>query len=188
MQENTAAKLEKHREYLGLLGRMQIDEQLAGKVDVSGVVQLTLLEASNNGWEKFPEAELLPWLRRIFANNLLDEIRRFRTEARDVRRERSIEQAIEQSASKLDHWLRSEHSTPTQKAVEAEEQLRLAKAMECLPAPQRQAVELHHLQGWSLDRIGKRMKKSKGAVAALIFRGTSRLRELLTTEQGDVDD
>ena len=89
---------------------------------------------------------------------------------------------MDQSAAKLNQWLASEHSTPSQKVVEAEEQLRLAKALACLPTAQRQAIELHHLQGWPLDRVGQHLKKSKGAVAALIFRGTTKLRELLVRE------
>ncbi|MEQ9406099.1 MAG: RNA polymerase sigma factor [Fuerstiella sp.] len=182
MCDDIAQELEKYREYLGLLGRMQLDDQLAGKVDVSGVVQLSLFEVIRSGWESRSEDERLPLLRRVFANNLLDEIRKFRTEARDVKRERSIEQAVEQSASKLNFWLRSDHSTPSQKAVKAEEQLRLVTAMACLPTGQRQAIELHHLQGLPLECIGERMKKNKGAVAALIFRGTKKLRELLEKE------
>ena len=114
------------------------------------------------------------------ANKLLDEIRKFRTKARDVEREQSIEQAMEHSASRLSHWLVSEHSTPSQKAVRTEEELRLAKALACLPSAQRQAIELHHLHGWPLDRIGQHMERTKGAVAALIFRGTTKLRELLS--------
>lgn len=42
---HNAAEVDEYREYLGLLGRLQLDEKLAGKVDVSGVVQLTLLVA-----------------------------------------------------------------------------------------------------------------------------------------------
>ena len=94
---------------------------------------MTLLEASETEWAALSDEARVSWLRRIFANNLLDEVRKFRTQARDVERERSLEQAMEQSASRLNHWLASEQSTPSQKAVRAEEELRLAKALACLP-------------------------------------------------------
>lgn len=184
MQDRNARELNEFREYLGLLGRMQLDERLAGKVDVSGVVQVTLLEASRSQWQDLREEERLSWLRRVFANNLLDEIRKFRTQARDVERERSMEQ----SAARLTSWLASEQSTPSQKAIETENEVRLAKALACLSAPQREAIELHHLGGFGLDEIGRRMKRTKGAVAALIFRGTTQLRELLTNGWTQIDD
>ena len=78
--------LEQYRDYLSLLGRLQLDEHLAGKVDVSGVVQITMLEAYQQAttWESFDEEARTAWLRRVFANNLLDEIRRFRAQSRDV--------------------------------------------------------------------------------------------------------
>lgn len=176
-----SADLEQYREYLGLLGRMQIDDQLAGKVDVSGVVQTTMLEAHQQAtaWESLGGEARLAWLRRVFANNLLDEIRRFRAKARDVTREQSLEQAVEQSASRLNNWLVSEQSSPSQRAMRSEQALRLSKALACLTPAQREAIELHHLKGLPLAEVEHRMQRPKGAIAALIFRGTKRLRELL---------
>jgi RNA polymerase sigma-70 factor (ECF subfamily) len=188
MRNDTATELDQYREYLGLLGRMQLDERLMSKVDVSGVVQLTLLEASQGGWRELSGEERIAWLRRIFANNLLDEIRKFRTQARDVEREQSLEQAMEQSASRFNHILACEQSTPSQNAVRAEQAIRLANALACLPAAQRLAIELHHFQGLSLDQVGRQMNRTKGAVAALVFRGVSRLRELLGNHRSDDDD
>lgn len=183
MRQKIADELETYREYLGLLGRLQLDEKLTGKVDVSGVVQLTLLEAAQSRWGELTGDERMAWLRRIFANNLLDEIRKFRTQARDIEREHSIEQSLERSASRLDQWLAQDQSTPSQQAVKAEEALRLSSALACLTPNQRKAIELHHLQGLSLDVVGGRMNLTKGAVAALIFRGTTKLRELLGDEE-----
>ena len=172
---------EQYREYLGLLGRLQLDEQLAGKVDVSGVVQTTMLEAHQQAatWESWDEEARTAWLRRVFANNVLDEIRRFRAQSRVVSRVHPLEQAMEQSASRLTDLVVAQQSSPSQKAMRSEQAVRLATALGCLTPPQREAIELHHLKGMPLAEVGEKMSREKGAVAALIFRGTKRLRELL---------
>src|SRR5437773_1176713 len=105
-------RLERYREYLALLARLQLDARLQGKVDLSGVVQQTLLEAH--------------------------------------------------------------------RAMRNEELLRLANAMAQLPEDHRRTVELHHLKGLALKDIAAEMGRTKGAVAALLFRGLKKLRELLT--------
>ena len=87
--------------------------------------------------------------------------------------------ALELSASRLNDWLAAEQSTPSQRAIRKEEALRLAKALACLPPEQREAMELHHLQGMTLEETGRAMDRTKGAAAALIYRGTRRLRELM---------
>jgi len=182
-QKNVSAieSLEPYRDYLRLLGRMQVEPHLAAKVDVSGVVQVTLLEAYQdiNSWEPLSSDGRLAWLRRVFANNLLDEIRRFRAQARDVNREQSFHRDLEASASRLDRLFVDPASSPSRKAIRSEEAVRLTKALACLSPTQRQAIELHHLHGLPLADVGQRMQKDKGAVAALVYRGTKRLRELL---------
>ena len=172
-----------------MLGRLQLDEQLAGKVDVSGVVQNTMLEVHQQAatWQALDQEARIAWLRRVFANNLLDEIRRFRAQSRDVAREVSLDRALEQSASRLNVWLAKPQSSPSQKAIRSEQAVRLAAALSCLTPPQREAIELHHLQGIPLAEVGQRMKRDKGAVAALIFRGVRRLRELLGNQRSEFD-
>ncbi len=80
------------------------------------------------------------WLRRIYANHLLEEIRKFRTQARDVDREFSIHQAVEQSGSSIHQSLVAGESSPSQRAIREEQELRLAMAMSCLPAAQRETT------------------------------------------------
>src|SRR5262245_7044920 len=58
--------LERYRQYLALIARLQLDPQWAGKVDLSGVVQQTLFEAHvDQGQFKGDESGArLAWLRR----------------------------------------------------------------------------------------------------------------------------
>jgi len=180
-------ELERFRDYLGLLARLQLDAKLQGKVDLSGVVQQTLLEA-HQALAQFPDRNTglrAAWLRQILANNLRDEIRKLGTAARDVDRERSLEMAIEASSSRLGEWLAATQSSPSQQAIRQEELVGLAVALARLPADQRQAVELHHLKGCPLADAAGQMDRSKGAVAQLLFRGLKKLRELLSESKGE---
>jgi RNA polymerase sigma-70 factor (ECF subfamily) len=181
-----AQGLERFRDYLALLARLQLDARLLGKVDLSGVVQQTLLEAYQ-ALNRFPEhnSVRVEWLRRILANNLRDEIRRLNAATRDVSREQPLEAALDASSARLGAWLAADQSSPSQQAIRQEELLALATALACLPEDQRQAVEWHHLQGRPLAEIAANFGRSKGAVAQLLFRGLKKLRELLTTKEGD---
>jgi RNA polymerase sigma-70 factor (ECF subfamily) len=172
---------EQFRAYLALLVRHRLDERFQGKLDASGVVQQTLLEA-HQGWKDFrgkTEGEVAAWLRRILVRNLTDEVRKLAAGKRHLARERSIEAAVEQSSRNLAAWIAQDQSSPSQKAVRQEEMLELAEALANLPEDQRTAVELHHLEGHSLAEVGRQMQRSKEAVAGLLFRGLKRLRELL---------
>jgi RNA polymerase sigma-70 factor (ECF subfamily) len=180
--------LERFRAYLDLLVRRRLDGRLKGKLDASGVVQQTLWEA-HQGWKDFrgkSEAEVAAWLRRILVRNLTDEMRKLAAGKRNLARERSLEQAVEQSSRNLAAWLAQEQSSPSQQAVRREQMLELAAALARLPEDQRTAVELHHLEGYSLAEVAQHMQRSKEAVAGLLFRGLKRLRELLW--QGASDD
>ena len=173
--------LEKYRAYLALLVRHRVDGRLQGKLDASGVVQQTLWEA-HQGLKDFrgtTEAEVAAWLRRILVRNLTDEVRKLAAGKRDLARERSLEQAVEQSSANLAAWLAHDQSSPSEQAARQEQLVELAAAIDRLPEDQRTAVELHHLEGHSLAEVGRQMQRSKEAVAGLLFRGLKRLRQLL---------
>lgn len=179
--------LERFRDYLCLLARLHLDARLNAKVDLSVVVQQTLLEAHQAGdrpTERDDDA-LARWLRQILANNLVDEVRKFRTQARDVERERVQEADLDASSARIESWLAAEQSSPSQRAIRNEELLRLAGALAHLPEEQRRTVELHHLKGLPLRDIAVDMDRTKGAVAALLFRGLKKLRERLCFEDED---
>ena len=172
----------REREYLMLLGRMQISPRWGGKVDLSGVIQQTLWEASQATCDDGQNR--LSWLRKLLANNLKDEIRKLTAQRRDVRRENSLEAAIDQSSNRLQAWLVQQCSSPGQKIVRSEELGRLACALAELPEDQRAAIELHHLQGQPLSLVSDQIGRTKEATAALLYRAMKRLRQKLDSSEG----
>ena len=175
--EQWARRLEAFRPYLGLLARWRLDPALAGKVDLSGVVQQTLYEAAEL-LQRDPEGEdaVEPLLRRLLANNLADEARRALALKRDAGRERSLEEALPQSSARLQDFLAAEQSSPSGRAERSEDLARLAAALEALPQAQRQAIEIHYLRGESLEEAARQLGRSKPAVAGLLRRGLEALR------------
>ncbi len=176
----TDRDLERFRAYLGLLARLEVSPAMRDKVDLSGVVQQTLLEA-HQGLEGQPgrlrtDDELVAWLRSILSHNLADVLRKLTAQKRDVSREWSLDAALDQSASRLERWLAAEQSSPSQRAIRQEELLRMAEALAGLPESQRRAIELHHLRAKPLAEIAGELGTSKAAVAGLLHRGMKALR------------
>jgi RNA polymerase sigma-70 factor (ECF subfamily) len=174
--------LERFRAYLELLARLHLDPRLKGKADASDLVQETFLQA-HEGWSQFrggSEAELSAWLRQILARNLAHAVRDFGRAKRDVARERSLQQALDDSSSHLHAWLAADQSSPSQKAASNERHLRLADALAALPETQREAVVLHYWQDWSVAQIGAYLGRTPAAVGGLLKRGLQQLRQRLT--------
>jgi RNA polymerase sigma-70 factor (ECF subfamily) len=177
---------ERYREYLRTLARLQLDDRLRSKLDPSGVVQQTLLEAhqARDKLRGLSEAQLAAWLRRALANNLADEARRLGAQIRDVGRERPLQQAVDESSARLEALLTARQSSPSHQAVRQEDLLRLAEALAGLPEDQRAAVELHHLEGRTLAETAEVLGRTRSAVASLVFRGLRNLRRSLDEGEG----
>ena len=176
-------ELERHREYLHVLARLQLGRTLRGKVDPSDLVQQTLLRA-HQSLEQFrgtSPTELTAWLRRILATTLANVVRDHGRGRRDVAMERSLERSIEESSARLDAWLAAEQSSPSRRAERNEQAILLVKALAELPESQREALLLKHCQGWSLAEIGRHLDRTPTAVASLLQRGLRQLREHLRT-------
>lgn len=173
--------LEDYRAYLRLLAELQLDGRLQAKIDLSGVVQQTMLEAYQAlpKYQRQDSDALAAWLRRILANNLTDEIRKLRTEKRDLSRERSLEASLQQSSIRLQAWLIADQSSPSGNLQREEQALHLSAALAKLPDAQREALMLRHFHGKSLAEIAQHLERSHAAVAGLLKRGLQQLRTQL---------
>jgi RNA polymerase sigma-70 factor (ECF subfamily) len=179
--QDAAERLERYRSYLRLLARMQLDQPLQSKLDASDLVQETMVRAVGK-LEQFrgeSEAEFAAWLRTILANTLKEKAREFATDKRDLQRERSLEARLEESSRRLEVFLAVDKSSPAQQASRQEELMRLANALEQLPADQRRAVELKYLLDYKAAEVAREMGRSEKAVGGLIARGLENLRKLL---------
>jgi RNA polymerase sigma-70 factor (ECF subfamily) len=113
------------------------------------------------------------------ANTLAASARRFGAEARDLARERSLQDSLAESSARMEGWLAAEQSSPSERVMRVEELVRLASALAQLPADQREVIELHHLKGWPVAEVAQAIQRTKPAVMGLLFRGQKKLRELL---------
>jgi RNA polymerase sigma-70 factor (ECF subfamily) len=179
--EQANRELGRVRAYVELLARLQVGAQWQGKLDLSGVIQQTLLEA-HQAWAKLrrePEPKQAAWLRRALANNLADELRRLRRQRRDVGRERSLEKLLDESSRRVGNWLAGDATSPTDIAERHEQAIYVAEALARLPESQRSAVELRHLKGLAVSDVAAELGCSRSAVVGLLNRGVRKLRELL---------
>jgi len=173
-------RLPRFRGYLRLLARSHLADDEQAKIDPSDIVQQTMLEAYDQR-QRFEgnDDQLAAWLRQILVHNVADALRAFARQCRDARRERSLDAAIDDSFIKVHEWLAAEQTSPSEHAMRSERLVRLADALEELPAAQREAIILHHIHGWTLARTARQLRRGEAAVAGLLHRGLKGLRQSL---------
>ncbi len=170
---------EPYRAYLMLLARLHLPPRLRAKLDPSDVVQQALLKAHEHADQfRGGDEERAAWLRQILARTLADAAREFGAAKRDV----GLEQSLRESSARLEALGRAGPSSPSTRVLRQEEWQRLAVALQSLPDDQRTAVELHHLQGWSVAQVAQAMDRTEPAVAGLLRRGLQQLRTILREE------
>jgi len=173
--------LEENRAALLAEAQRQLRRRLAARVDSADIIQQTFLEA-HRGFERFEghsEIQFASWLRTILNRNIAGQLRdHTRVAKRDLRRERSLDDS-RSGEEPLRRKIVAGQSTPSQRAMQAEDFARLAVALKTLTVDQREAVRLRHLEGWPLARIAEKLGRSPAATAGLIKRGMQALRRQL---------
>jgi RNA polymerase sigma-70 factor (ECF subfamily) len=177
--------LERYRNYLLLLGRLQIGRRLRGKIDAADLVQETFLKAHRD-FVKFrgsSEEELVSWLRQILAATLAMVVRHYLgTQRRDIRLERELADELDQSSRVLDQGLVTAGSSPSQQAARHEQAVRLADALERLPEDYREVLVLRHMEDLSFPEVARQMDRTLDSVKKLWTRALARLRRALGEE------
>lgn len=177
----------KYEPYLRMLARTHMRAAYRAKIGASDIVQQAMLQAVGaiDQFRGGTEAELRAWLRQILVRQICHLDRDLHRDKRDVRRERSMEQKLAQSSMRLEGLLAADQATPSQVAIVGENVTALAAAVERLPDGQRQAIELHYLEGLKLAEVAEALGKTTGAVAGLLHRGMKQLRsEWESSQQG----
>jgi RNA polymerase sigma-70 factor (ECF subfamily) len=179
--EALARLLESYRNFLSLLARTWTDRALQGKVDASDLVQETLLKAHGN-FDQFrgvTEPEIVAWLRQILVRNLTDMTRRYRRDARQVSRERSLDAMLDRSSQAMSRMLAGNLTSPSQSVSRREMRVVLADAMAALPEDYREVLFLRNLQELDWEEVARRMNRTPGAVRMLWTRALRELRPLI---------
>ncbi len=173
--------LNAYRTYLQFQVRVLVSPWLRNELDPSGIIDDTLMKAWQ-AWDRFrawSADEKAAWLRTVLANLLRDEIAKLHAQCRDVRRNRSLGAALDESSARLGEFLAAPQSSPGAAAQRLEQQRQLAEAMERLPEAQREALLLQRWHGWSLARIAAQMGRTPAAVAGLLHRALQQLKQEL---------
>jgi RNA polymerase sigma-70 factor (ECF subfamily) len=172
-----------YRPLLHLIARQNLGAETRRREDSSDAVQLTELEAyrSLNTFRGTTLAEFTAWLKQILRRNVANLVRDHRAGKRDLRRELFLDDPDGSSALSWRHPV-ARQASPSCMMMTTEAALALARAMDDLPESQRQAVQLRHIEGRSLDEIAEALGKTAPAVAGLLRRGLQTLRAQMQGE------
>jgi RNA polymerase sigma-70 factor (ECF subfamily) len=153
------------RVYAYLFGRCGGDAGLA-----EDLTQLTFMDALRRRDTYDGRADSITWLIAIGRNRLLDHLRR---EAREERRRiRLVVHEIAPEDSDRAAW----------QTHEARDDI--IRAMRLLPATQRAALILHHVDGLPVREVAVALRRSETAVESLLSRGRDRFRTVYEDHDG----
>jgi len=122
------------------------------------------------------------WLRRILVRSLANQVKHYRRQARNHKRQESLEQLLDRSSTAIQQTLASSMNSPSEQASRREQAVLLANALSRLPDDYREAFIRRTLEHVPFPTIATEMGRSVGAVRMLWARSVKRLTELLGEE------
>ncbi len=179
--ESLATIVRRLRDYLVLVARGGIGDQVRSKFSGSDVVQMSLIDASRsiNKFNGTTEAEIRAWMKEIVLHNLFDESKRYtQTQRRSISRERSMDQAALVLPDAIGE-------TPSVMLRRKESDSQLRRLVDRLPPQQRRAVEGRHRYGFSYSEIASQLGITESAARSAYSVGRGKLRDWLVVEGAD---
>ncbi|MHC4449749.1 MAG: sigma-70 family RNA polymerase sigma factor [Planctomycetota bacterium] len=143
---------------------IRLEGALKSKLDSSDAAQGVLMRAT----ERFDQfrgespAEFTAWLRTILANHLRDEQRRYRSESRAIGREIRLGD-LELFDAQCAELLASEADETTSEAARRELSLKVAQALEELPASARELLVLRNFDQLEWSEVADRLQTTPDA-------------------------
>ncbi len=157
--------------YVRVIARSVRSGRLKGRFGESDLIQDALLEAhrSFDSFRGTTEAELVAWLRQIVVRTVGHVVRdHVGAGKRNVHRE--------QSASHLSNLAVDSSTSPSGKVIRHEESVRMAEALERLPADMQQVILARHVDDLPYSKIAEQLGRSEPAVRMLYLRAVKRLK------------
>lgn len=182
-EQALATLLSRHLPAVRAFVRAHMGPQLRAHESSSDLVQSVCRELLTHQ-ERFQypgEQQFLAWLYTTARRKISNRVRDLGRDKRDARRE--IGGLAESAMAELGAAY-ARVSSPSGRALRAEEIARLEAAIDQLPEEQREVVTLAHLAGLSRAEIGEQMGKTEEAVRALLHRAKARLAILLEDAVG----
>ena len=165
------------RNYLLHIARQEMPVALRAKIGPSDLVQDAAFEAQRDfaSFEGEQLEQLLAWLRRILLNNTANIKRQYQhTDKRDISRERPLAFDAGAIGEPIDQCL-----SPGAALSIAEQQARVNRALERLPADMQAVIVLRNREHLSFQEIGIRMERAPDAARKLWARAIEQLRKEL---------
>jgi RNA polymerase sigma-70 factor, ECF subfamily len=175
-----AQLLERYRDYLRRMVAVRLDRRLAARVDVSDVVQETLIDAARRLDDYLRERPLpfYGWLRQIAGERIIDTHRRHvAAQRRSVCLERRDPDLPDNSADVLVRRLFAADTSPSNHLMRQERHERLKTALASLPQRDREVLVMRHLEQLSTAEIAAMLEISEPAVKSRLLRALIRMRE-----------
>ncbi|MFM7132444.1 MAG: sigma-70 family RNA polymerase sigma factor [bacterium] len=187
-----------YRNYLRMLARTGLGPKLRERVELSDVVQETLIEVIR----QFPaftgndEIALVGWLRRLIAQKLAD-LGRYHSRVKRGGGEAvwpldanlatfghiaGLAAEPGSRAANLAEILTLSQTSPSEAASRREATVLLADSLTKLPPDQAEVLWLYHVEGLSFESIGQRFGVSRKVVRGMWAKGLASLRKAMGPE------